>query len=293
MEPGLTQTRTGLALTDLLRPVETTDKLPKEARCWTCPLCKEGLPQANMKRYQKALNIKWHMAKKHPKCKLNLTQLYRKARKVFKEEYKERYNEANKEAKQRMVDKSLQRLREKWGPLGHDMGQVKIKMATFWGKEPRKGAFKACRKCRITDKALAMQERKGTFKGKKVNLQCEGPEKAAYTRPNTFAWNRYVNANEANEQVMKEFFGVSQEEVEYRRKQRKALGDFAKPHKLMKRKKYNKGEAKIPKNILRSRRSVANWLKEEERGVVRRRRKTYKEGEKKRTRKSQAKPKAD
>ena len=118
------------------------------------------------------------MAKKHPKCKLNLTQLYRKARKVFKEEYKERYNEANKEAKQRMVDKSLQRLREKWGPLGHDMGQVKIKMATFWGKEPRKGAFKACRKCRITDKTLAMQERKGTFKGKKVNLQCEGPEKS-------------------------------------------------------------------------------------------------------------------
>ena len=65
---------------------------------------------------------------------------------------------------------------------------------------------------------------------------------------------------------MKEFFGVSQEEVEYRRKQRKALGDFAKPHKLMKRKKYNQGEEKIPKKILRSRRSVANWLKEEERG---------------------------
>ena len=102
------------------------------------------------------------------------------------------------------------------------------------------------------------------------------------------AWNRYVNANEANEQVMKEFFGVSQEEVEYRRKQRKALGDFSKPHKLMKRKKYNKGEAKIPKKILRSRRN-ANWLKEEERGVVRRRRKTYKEGEKRRTRKSQEK----
>ena len=57
------------------------------------------------------------------------------------------------------------------------MGQVKIKMATFWGKEPRKGAFKACRKCRITDKALAMQERKGTFKGKKVNCNAKDRKK--------------------------------------------------------------------------------------------------------------------
>ena len=134
--PSLTQTRTNLALTDLLRPVETTATLPPETRCWTCPLCKEALPL--LKRYQKALSIKWHMAKKHPKEKLNATQLYRKARKVFKEEYRKKYNETAKVAKQRMVDKSLKELREKWGPKGHDIDILKIKMATYWGKEPRK-----------------------------------------------------------------------------------------------------------------------------------------------------------
>ena len=51
------------------------------------------------------------MAKKHPKKKISPTQLYRKARKVFREEYRKKYNETAKEAKQRMVDKSLKELR--------------------------------------------------------------------------------------------------------------------------------------------------------------------------------------
>ena len=58
----------------------------------------------------------------------------------------------------------------------------------------------------------------------------------------------------------------------------------------MKGEKYDKGEAKIPKNWVKY---PTRWLRDEEKGVVRRKRKIYQEGEKKRVRKSRKGPKLD
>ena len=115
-------------------------------------------------------------------------------------------------------------------------------------------------------------------------------KKAEYKKPNTFAWNRWIRADQGNEKALKDFFKVSQEEVEYRRKQSKALGEFSTIPKRMKGKKHGKGEARIPKNWVKY---PTRWLRDEERGVVRRKIKINQEAEKKRVRKSRKRPKLD
>ena len=78
--------------------------------------------------------------------------------------------------------------------------------------------------------------------------------------------------------------------MEYRRKQSPALGEFSTIPTRMKGKKYGKGEAKIPKNWVKY---PTRWLRDEERGVVRRKRKANQEGEKKRVRKIRKGPKSE
>ena len=164
--PSIKNTKSNAIFAEMLEPVEAAADLPKEQCAWVCPHCEKGLPK--LKRYHKEISIKWHMANEHPRKSQSLTKIYHKRRQVFKNAYKKNYNEKTKDHKAELAKKATENYQKRLQGQNHEIEILDIKMTQFWGKEPRRGALKLCRKCRSNAKSLVKKPRQciGTCKKK-------------------------------------------------------------------------------------------------------------------------------
>eukprot|EP00973_Karenia_brevis_P033609 4634039-Karenia_brevis.AAC.1 len=223
----------GLGIREITKPIQAAD-LPHDQRWWTCPVCDKGLPEVPS-RWQREMSKRLHLAEHG----IGMKEAFQWKRKNMQGTSKFNMAEWTRKSKEEKSDKGVESLRKLLGPYGHNIVKLRItwpkkERAKAKGKpeeiskEPRRGYYVCCSKCRREAKPLARKAKKDLEQKKRVGM-CMQYQFGKTVLPKEFGknelmpkhcwWAKYTsNECHGNVEIFRLAWSMTKEEIAERAK---------------------------------------------------------------------------